>query len=134
MKYEKSCGVVVFKVDQVLLVHHNLGHWGFPKGHVEDGETLEETALREVFEETGAVPFLIDGFKEKITYSPKKDIEKDVYFFVGVSNDHNLVPQLSEVNEARFIDTDEAFNIITYEDEKELLKKAVKFYKSLKNV
>lgn len=65
MKHEKSCGIVVFKDNKVLLVHHNLGHYGIPKGHVEFGETDEETALREFFEETGISASIIDGFKEK---------------------------------------------------------------------
>ena len=132
MKYEKSCGIVVFNNNKVLLVHHNLGHWGFPKGHVELGETDEETAQREVFEETGISASIIEGFKEKITYRPKEGIEKDVYFFVGVPTDNNLVPQLSEVSEAKFIDVDDSYNTITHIDEKNILEKAIIFYKNLK--
>lgn len=134
MRYEKSCGIVVFKNDEILLVHHNLGHWGIPKGHVELGETDEETAIREVFEETGISASIIEGFKEKITYSPKEGVEKDVYFFVGVPNDNNLVPQLTEVSETKFIDIDKALDIITHTDEKNVLEKAINFYKNLKNI
>ena len=48
MNYEKSCGVVVFtyvasEVRYVLVQSRN-GHFGFPKGHTEFGETEEETA------------------------------------------------------------------------------------------
>ena len=89
MKHEKSCGIVVFKDNKILLVHHNLGHWGMPKGHVELGETDIDAAMREVFEETGISAYIIDGFKEKITYCPRDGVEKDVYFFVGVPNDNN---------------------------------------------
>ena len=58
MKTEKSCGAVVLRKNQgrlqVLLIKHiNGGHWAFPKGHVERGETEEQTALREIKEETG---------------------------------------------------------------------------------
>ena len=58
MKTEKSCGAVVLRKNQgrlqVLLIKHiNGGHWAFPKGHVEPGETEEQTALREIKEETG---------------------------------------------------------------------------------
>lgn len=52
MKYEKSCGAIVIEDGKVLLVKHNAGHWDFPKGHVEEGETEFETAIREVKEET----------------------------------------------------------------------------------
>ena len=58
MKMEKSCGAILCReteeLPQVLLIRHkNGGHWGFPKGHVEDRETEEETARREIWEETG---------------------------------------------------------------------------------
>ena len=46
MKYEKSCGAVIFEGDKVLVIQQVKGHWGFPKGHVEDGETEVETAIR----------------------------------------------------------------------------------------
>ena len=53
MEYnEKSCGCIIIDKDRVLLVKHNAGHWDFPKGHMEDGETEIETAIREVKEET----------------------------------------------------------------------------------
>ncbi len=130
MKHEKSCGIVVFKENKVLLVHHNLGHWGFPKGHVEFGESDIDAAMREVFEEAGISAHIIEGFKEKITYSPKEGVEKDVYFFVGIPNDDNLVPQLTEVSEAKFIDIDKALEIITHIGEKNVLEKAINFYKN----
>ena len=53
MTKEKSCGAVIFNnEDKVLIVKHNAGHWDFPKGHMEAGETEKQTALREVKEET----------------------------------------------------------------------------------
>ena len=56
MEYEKSCGAVVFRIGErgpeALVIHQNAGHWGFPKGHVEPGEDEEQTALREILEET----------------------------------------------------------------------------------
>ena len=58
MKREKSCGVLVLRQQEdelyvVLLRHRFGGHWSFPKGHVEAGESERQTALREVREETG---------------------------------------------------------------------------------
>lgn len=133
MKKEKSCGNIVFKeIDNniyVLLVHHNLGHWGMPKGHVEIDETEEETAIREVFEETGINSYVIPGFKEMITYSPKENIIKDVVFFIGKPNDNNVTPQLTEVSEAKFVNINEAVDLITHLDEKQVLSKAINYYK-----
>ena len=54
LKKEKSCGCIIIKDKKVLLVYEkNRNFWGFPKGHMEDGETEIETALREVKEEVG---------------------------------------------------------------------------------
>lgn len=135
MKKEKSCGNIVFKKEngvlKVLLIHHNLGHYGMPKGHVELGETEEETALREVFEETGISSYIIDGFREVITYSPKENVIKDVIYFVGETNDFETTPQISEVSEAFFTETSKAVDLVTHEEEKKVLEKAIEFYKGL---
>lgn len=58
MRREKSCGALVYRtkngeIELLLLKHRFGGHWSFPKGHVEEGESEVETALREVWEETG---------------------------------------------------------------------------------
>lgn len=132
MKKEKSCGNIVFKEIEnklyVLLVHHNLGHWGIPKGHVEINEKEEETAVREVFEETGINSYVIPGFRKIITYSPKDDVLKDVVFFIGKASDDNLTPQLTEVSEAKYVEINEGINLITHIDEKQVLKKAFDYY------
>ena len=124
---EKSCGVIVFYNDKVLLIKHNLGHIGFPKGHVEGMETEEETAIREVKEETNCDVEIIPGFREIITYSPKKNIAKDVIFFIGKTLNKELSPQLAEVQKADFVNYKEALNLLTYQDEKDLLKKALQY-------
>lgn len=124
---EKSCGVIVFYNDKVLLIKHNLGHIGFPKGHVEGMETEEETAIREVKEETNCDVEIIPGFREIITYSPKKNIAKDVIFFIGKPLNKELSPQLAEVQKVDFVNYKEALNLLTYQDEKDLLKKALQY-------
>ena len=129
MKREKSCGVIVFRKNledvEVLLVHHNLGHWGFPKGHVELDETEEETAIREVFEETGIESTIVSDFRKVITYSPSSGVEKDVVFFLGMPVGDHIIPQVTEVSEAKFINIKEALHLISHEDERGLLKQAV---------
>lgn len=133
MKREKSCGIIVFRKNlnqvSVLLVHHNLGHWGFPKGHVELGETEEETAIREVFEETGIESTIVSDFREVITYSPSLGVEKDVVFFLGMPVGDHIIPQITEVSEAKFINIKEALHLISHEDERELLKQAAITYR-----
>ena len=51
-KREKACGCIIIDDGKVLLVQQHQGFWGFPKGHVENGETEIQTAIREVKEET----------------------------------------------------------------------------------
>ena len=132
MKKEKSCGIVVFDNDKVLLVFHNLGHYGFPKGHVEKGETEEETAVREVKEETNCDARIIPGFREVITYSPKPNVMKDVVFFVGEALTKDLKPQEEETSDVFFINQDSALRTITHDEERNVLKKALAFKKGEK--
>jgi 8-oxo-dGTP pyrophosphatase MutT (NUDIX family) len=129
MKKEKSCGVIVFDKDNVLMVQHNKGHYGFPKGHVEENETEEETAIREVKEETSCDVLILNGFREVITYSPKENVMKDVVFFVGIPKTKNIKPQEEEVKEVKFYSIDEALKRVTYNEEKKILISAIDFYK-----
>ena len=89
MIYEKSCGAVVFTSvnNQIkyLLVRSLAGIYGFPKGHVEKDETEEETALREVFEETGLTVRLISGFRtvDEHPIPQKENTIKQIVYFLG---------------------------------------------------
>ena len=93
MPKEKSCGAVVFRKQKegvkYLLLHYTAGHWDFPKGHQEKNEKEEQTALREVKEETGIDDVeLLDGFRETINYYYKiknETVFKEVIFFLGLA-------------------------------------------------
>lgn len=137
IKHEKSCGAVIFcqfpEGEKVLLLKHLVGHWDFPKGHVKVNETEEETALREVIEESGLKVVLDPGFRETINYSPKDKVSKDVVYFLGRCDEkeaRNLAPQLSEIASAMFVRLDEAENLITFASGKEILKKALAYKES----
>lgn len=73
-KKEKSCGAVVFRREKgglvFLIETMALGHISLPKGHVENGETEEETARREIWEETGLRTRVDTRFRHTISYSP----------------------------------------------------------------
>lgn len=73
MPREKSAGAIIFRKESdniyYLLLHYASGHWEFPKGHIEKGESEEETVGREIFEETGINDIkILSGFKKYIKY------------------------------------------------------------------
>ena len=121
MKYEKSCGAVIIKDNKVLLIKHNLGHWGFPKGHVENNETEVETAIREVKEETNVDIVIDNNNRYVIRYSPKAGIEKDVVFFIGRAISDDIRPQLKEISKVEYTDLLIAKQRITHKEERSVL-------------
>lgn len=132
MKKEKSCGIIVFDEDRVLLIKHNGGHISFPKGHVEDGETPKETAIRETFEETGIEAEIISDEFFVNTYSPKENHMKDVYFFIGIKKGGRLMPQLEEVSLCDFFSYEDAMKELTFEIDRRFLKQAYDIYRKVR--
>ena len=137
MNYEKSCGAIVFRKyhgnTEILLVRHlKAGHWSFPKGHMEAGETEEETARREIKEETGLDVLLDTGFRETVTYSPKRNTKKTVVYFVGMATSHELVPQKEEISQLRWLEIDQANAALTYDNDKAIVSKAKAFIALMK--
>ena len=118
MKFEKSCGAVVAtKIDnkiKYLIIKSIEGIYGFPKGHMELDEVEEETALREILEETGIKVKLINGFRYKLNYEIKdKNIYKEVIYFLGEYSNQEIVYQKEELSDAELMDFSTAFSIIT---------------------
>ena len=93
MTKESSAGAVIFRKEGkkilYLLLHYQFktDYWDFPKGNIEEGESEETTAMREIKEETEIKNIkFIAGFKEKISYVYKKNgdtIFKDVVFYLA---------------------------------------------------
>ena len=126
MKQEKSCGAVVVDNNKVLVVKHNVGHVSFPKGHVEEGETERETAIREVKEETGIDIEVDTNYRYTTSYSPMEGVMKEVVFFLGKVLGGELKPQEKEVSKVDFISFTEAENSLTHEDTKEILRQVLR--------
>ena len=85
-RVERSAGAVIFRKEKgqirYLILKYGLGHWDFPKGHIEKGEKTIEAAKREVKEETGIADCrFIKSFKETIKYffkwPPKNKLAKN---------------------------------------------------------
>lgn len=134
--YESSCGAVIFRKenneDKFLLIRNRRSaHWGFPKGHIEPGETDEDTAVREVFEETGLNVKIIPGFVKKSEYTIQGKIEKSVSIFLAQTEETEYKLQEEEIEECGWFTYDEALNILNYENDKYILNEAKKFISTL---
>src|SRR5690606_367188 len=87
MEEQLSCGAVLFRQKDTqrdfFLVQQKNKQWGFPRGRNEEGENYEQTALREIFEETGYHCTIINGFQEEISFImyPKK--RKIIIYFLA---------------------------------------------------
>lgn len=136
MQHEKSCGAVVFtrtdKGVKYLLIANLKGIYGFPKGHVEAGETEEQTALREIREETGLIVQLENGFRQCVEYYPKPNVKKQVVYFLASLTDPTAqpIPQKEEVSELRWMNTEEANTLVTFRNDRRLIDKAKEFLNS----
>ena len=130
MKREKSCGVLVLRQQEeelyvVLLRHRFGGHWSFPKGHVEAGESERQTALREVRVETGLTGIkLMDGFRESVEYSPKPGVKKQVVYFLGTTEQEKLVRQEEEISGTMWAPLNHAADLLSFANDKRLPRHA----------
>jgi 8-oxo-dGTP pyrophosphatase MutT (NUDIX family) len=124
---DRSYGAVVFRKReakyQFLLVQHehNL-HWDMPKGHAEEGESTKEAALREILEETNYRVRLIEGFSEDIHYVLPRGEDKTVTFYLAEAlSEGNREIDRSEIRQVRWFFFEEAREIITYENSRQVL-------------
>ena len=138
---EKSCGVVLCSKQKVLLLQYATGqkegewdlqgHWDFPKGHVDKGETEIETATRELEEETGIKNIiLLDNFRKTINYKIQKrdrKTSKEVVFFIATTVETEINLSHEHVDYGWF-DFTSALKQLTYDNARSVLSEAIFFY------
>jgi 8-oxo-dGTP pyrophosphatase MutT (NUDIX family) len=130
MRTEKSAGAVVFyraeKIEYLLLLAN---FWGFPKGHIERGESEHAAALREIREEAGLEVTLLDGFRAVDEYSYARHGErvgKIAVFFLAEAP-HRETKISWEHSDLAWLSFDEAMERLTYRNGQEILRKANEF-------
>lgn len=130
--YESSCGAVVFRRSGeqrkfLLIRNKRSAHWGFPKGHIEPGESNEQTAIREVFEETGINIRILPGFKKCSEYTIQGRIEKAVSIFLAQTDDVEYTIQVEEIEECGWFSFADAMKTLNYDNDKRILEQAEEY-------
>ena len=133
MQLEKSCGGVVFTREngevRYVIIRHRAGHCGFPKGHMEQGETEAQTALREIREEVGLQCTLMEGFRQQDQYPlPKKPgTMKQVVYFLAEYADQAICIQPEEISAVYLLPFEEALQMLPFLEAKRILTEADRF-------
>ncbi|MGN0408734.1 MAG: NUDIX hydrolase [Bacteroides sp.] len=134
-----SCGGVVIFRGKILVLYKSYKNkyegWMLPKGTVEEGEEYEETAIREVKEESGVDAQIIRYIgKSSYTFSvPQDTVDKDVHWYLMMSDSYYSKPQREEFFEdSGYYKYHEAYHLLKYPNEKQILEKAYAQYQELK--
>ena len=134
MKFWFSAGIVVYyqrkEKIEYLLLHYESGHWDFPKGKIEKGESKQDAAIRELKEETGLSVKIQEDFEHTFEYFFKDKsgelYKKKVYFFVGKSKTKKIKLSFEHIG-FKWLEYEAAKQQLTYKNAKKLLQKVNKF-------
>ena len=139
--FELSSGALVFRRTKQgivwLALHYVAGHWDFPKGHVEKGESMVDAARREVFEEAGIKNLkFYPEFKQSTQYffnaakytgaSKKQMTFKKVVFHLAETSENQIKTSFEHL-EGKWLTTEEALEALTFKDAKKILQSANEF-------
>ena len=127
--YEHSCGAVVVHghgaaTRYLLIKNRRSSNWGFPKGHMEIGETPKDTARREIFEETGLTVVFLPQFHNYSKYRIGKNVEKLVEVFLAYAEDTAVRIQQSEIDDLVWLTYEDAVVALKFDNDKTILRHA----------
>ncbi len=120
---EETCGGVVVNNGKVLVVLQKNNMWCLPKGHINDNESLEECARREIYEETGINDL---EFVKKIGFyfrgsKSGPDVKKKITMLLFKTNETELNP--TDAKEAKWLEIDKVADILSYDEDREFFLK-----------
>jgi 8-oxo-dGTP pyrophosphatase MutT (NUDIX family) len=135
---EFSCGAVIYKMKNnnplFLLVNSKRSKiWGFPKGHIENGESEIETARREILEETGIkIIEFIENFRQKDVYIidgaasriDKRQVEKHSIYFLALALENTLDFDKNEILKLKWTNINQAQNMLFFANQKKIINSA----------
>jgi 8-oxo-dGTP pyrophosphatase MutT (NUDIX family) len=137
---EVSAGGIVYRRAGVeparfLLIRDSNDNWGFPKGHLEDGESPADAARRETGEETGLDRLVLQGPIRVIDWHFRfrgRHIHKYCHFFLFESPDGDPCPQVDEgITDCQWRSLDEALELLSYDNARGVLKRAGEMVRTL---
>ncbi len=135
---EFSAGAIIFRKDKemalfLLLYSGRNKIWGFPKGHLEGGESEKDATLREIKEETGISDLrFIKGFREEDIYQATSNrelnkrniIEKHSIYFLCETKATDIIVDSKEITDHKWLNTHEAEKMLAFDSLKQVLRKA----------
>lgn len=136
MKKVESAGIIIYTISNkqrlYLLLHYTAGHWDLPKGKVEPGEQYQETALRELEEETNLKDPIIDkDFFESLSYDfvthEHTKAHKTVFFFIGYVDKDSPIKLSDEHINYQWCSFEKAIEQLTYNNAQKIVTKAEQF-------
>ena len=111
-----------------LIIRDSYDNWGFPKGHVEDGEQPEAAALREVSEETGLAGLTVRSSIDTIDWYFRfrgRLIHKICHFYLMFTDLADTSPQRSEgITACRWESYEDATQLVSYANARDVLRRA----------
>jgi 8-oxo-dGTP pyrophosphatase MutT (NUDIX family) len=137
---EVSAGGIVFRRlpddgPRFLLIRDSYDNWGFPKGHLEDGESPADAARRETIEETGLEDLVLQGPIRVIDWHFRfrgRHIHKYCHFFLFESPAGEPAPQTAEgITACQWRSLDEALEALSYDNARGVLKRAGEMVRTL---
>lgn len=121
-KNTTSAGTVVFRMNEhgnieFLLVRHEKNNkWGFPKGHLEEGESIEECAVRETWEETGVVARLLFELPPVVTSNKNENKSVCAFMAKQLNPQHGITPKDDSIAETAWFEIDKLPKVHAYQE------------------